>query len=80
MSYSGPRVEEWTGETEDVVEFVCGGQVIGYDRVGCWAAPILVGDRVSVTRTIAEVITRTGPVTYEIDLRAEWLPAPAERD
>jgi hypothetical protein len=78
VSHSGTRVEEWTGETEDVVEFVCGGQVIGYDRVGCWAAPIRVGDRVSLTRTVAVVVTRTGPVTYHIDLRAEWLPVPAE--
>jgi len=75
VTHAGPRVEEWTGEPEDVVEFVCGGQVVGYDRVGCWAAPIRVGDRVSVARTVAEVPTRTGPVRYLIDLWAEWLPA-----
>jgi hypothetical protein len=79
VTHAGPRIEEWTGEPEDVVEFVCDGQVIGYDRVGCWAAPIRVGDRVSVTRTVAEVGTRMGPVTYFINLRAEWLPAPAEQ-
>ena len=78
VSHSGPRVKGWTGEAEDVVEFMCGGQVIGYDRVGCWDAPIRVGDRVSITRTVAEVVTRSGPVTYYIDLQAEWLPAPAE--
>jgi hypothetical protein len=67
------------GEVEDVVEFVCSGQVIGYDRVGCWAVPIRVGDTVSVTRSIAEVPTRTGPMTYLIDLWAEWLPASNEQ-
>ena len=73
--HAGPRVEKQTDEPEDVVEFVCGGQVVGYDRVGCWAAPIRAGDRVSVARTTAEIPTRSGPVRYIIDLWAEWVPA-----
>ena len=78
VTHAGLRTGEWTGEQEDVVEFVCGGQVVGYDRVGCWAAPFRVGDCLSVTRTSAELPTRTGPVRFSIDLRAEWLTAPAE--
>jgi hypothetical protein len=74
VTHAGPRLQEW-GEVEDVVEFVCGGRVIRYDRVECWAGPIRIGDLVSVTRTVVEVPTRTVPMTYLIDLRAEWLPA-----
>ena len=75
VTFAGPRIEEATGEPEDVVELVCGGETTTYDRVGCWVAPFCVGDRVSVTRTVAEVETRFGPMRYQFDLRAEWLPA-----
>ena len=78
--HSGARIEEWTGEEEDVIEFLCGEQVVGYDRVGCWVAPICVGDRISVTHTVAELATRTGLVTYIIDLWAEWWPVPTEEN
>jgi hypothetical protein len=72
----GPRPEPWSDAPEDVVEFVAGGQAVAYDRVDHWAAvPVRVGDRVTVTRTFAELATRTGPVRYRIDLRAEWVAA-----
>lgn len=72
----GPRPEPWSDEPEDVVEFLAVGQAIAYDRVDHWAAvPICVGDRIAVTRTVAELATRTGPVRYLIDLRAEWVAA-----
>ena len=77
--HSGPQVDEFN-ETEDVVEFVCGDEVIGYPRLGPWGAPIRVGDWVSLTHTIAEFPTRTGPVRYIIDLWAEWLPASADHE
>jgi hypothetical protein len=80
VSLVGARPEPWSDEPEDVVEFVCGAQAIAYDRLDHWAAhPIRVGDRVSITRTVAELSTRTGPVRYLIDLRGEWLPTPAKQ-
>ena len=61
------------GETEDVIEFVTGIRVVGYDRVDHWTAvPICVGDRVTVTRTLVELRAPTRLVRYQIDLRAEW--------
>jgi hypothetical protein len=75
VSHVGPRLQEW-GEVEDLIEFVSDGQVIGYDRDGHWAAfPIRVGDHLEITRTIANLVTRTGPVQYQIDLRCEWIPS-----
>ncbi len=75
VTFVGLRLEEWTNEEEDVVEFVVDGQVFGYDRVGPWTSvPIRVGDILNLTRTIAEVHTWTGPVIYVIDIRCEWLP------
>ncbi|MEO6810770.1 MAG: hypothetical protein ABI353_16770 [Isosphaeraceae bacterium] len=51
-------------------------EAIVYERVDHWTAhPIRVGDRVYVTRTVADLVTQTGPVRYLIDVRAEWLPA-----
>jgi len=77
VSWVGPKFDPSSDEQQDVVEFVCDGKVIGYDRVGHWAAfPIRVGDRVTITRVVAEVPTRTGPVTALIDVGGEWLPAP----
>jgi hypothetical protein len=72
----GARPEPWSDEPEDVVEFVAGGQAIAYDRVDHWAAvPIRVGDRIIITRTVAELAMRTGRVRCLIDLHAEWLAA-----
>jgi uncharacterized protein (TIGR02996 family) len=68
------------GETEDVIEFVSGIRVVGYDRVDHWAAvPICVGDRVTVNRTVAELQTPTGLMRYLIDLRAEWVATHEEQ-
>ena len=76
VSLVGARPEPWSDEPEDVVEFVCGGRAITYDRADHWArVPICVGDRITVTRTIAELATRTGPMRYLIDLHAEWVAA-----
>ncbi len=73
VTFVGSRSYQ-VGETEDVIEFVSGIRVVGYDRVDHWTAvPICVGDRVTVTRTVAELHTRTGLVRYLIDLRAEWV-------
>ena len=78
VTHVGPR-PDWCGEQEDVIEFSCRGRTNAYDRLGHWAArPIRVGDLVCVTRTVAELSTRTGPVLYMIDLRAEWWPASVE--
>lgn len=77
VTHAGPQVDEFN-ETEDIIEFDCGDQVIGYDQLGAWAAPIKTGDWVSVTRTIAEWHTQTGPLRCIIDLWAEWLPASAD--
>ena len=75
VSHVGARPTDWD-ESEDVIEFVCEGKALAYDRVGPWAAPgIRRGDWITLTRTIAVIHTRTGPVTYEIDLRAEWDPS-----
>jgi hypothetical protein len=75
VSHVGPR-EEHFGETEDVVEFDCGGGAVAYDRLDHWAAqPIRIGDRIGITRSEAEVHTPTGPIRYLIDLRAEWFPS-----
>jgi len=75
VSVVGQR-PDWTHEPEDVVEFVAGGQPVAYDRVDHWAkVPIRVGDQITVTRTVAELATQTGPVWYLIDLRAEWVAA-----
>jgi hypothetical protein len=80
VSLVGPPWEPWPDESADVVEFDCDGQVLAYDRLDHWAAhPIRVGDRVNITRTVADLHTRTGPVRYLIDLRAEWLPASGEQ-
>jgi hypothetical protein len=77
----GGRTEPWSDEPEDVIEFRCGEQTIGYDRVEHWAAvPIQVGDRVRITRTVAELQTRIGPGQYVIDLRGEWFPATSDDD
>jgi len=79
VTHVGPR-QDWCGEQEDVVELSWGGRAIAYDRLDHWAVhPIRVGDRVCVTRTMAELSTRTGPVEYLFDLRAEWLAAPLEQ-
>ena len=79
VTYVGPR-QDWCDEQEDVIEFSCGGRTIVYDRLDHWAAhPIGVGDWVCVTRTVAELATRTGPMVYLIDLRAEWLAASVEQ-
>lgn len=76
VSLVGARPEPWSDEPEDVVEFVADGQAIAFDRVDHWAAaPICVGDRITVTRTVTELATRTGPVRYVINLRAEWVAA-----
>lgn len=78
VTHVGPR-QDWCDEQEDVIEFSCNGRTIAYDRLDHWAVhPIRVGDRVCVTRTEVELATRTGPVTYLIDLRAEWWAAPVE--
>jgi len=75
VSHVGPR-EDHFGETEDVVEFDCEGRAIAYDRLDHWADhPIRVGDRITITRTEADVSTPTGPIRSLIDLRAEWLPS-----
>lgn len=80
VTFVGPRPDPCFNEPEDVVEFESGGQVIGYNRVDHWAAvPIRVGDRVCVTRTVAELRTHRGRMRCLIDLRAEWDAAPVEQ-
>ncbi len=80
VTHVGPRCDCLSDESEDVVELVCDGQVFAYDRIGHWAAvPIQVGDQLSITRTVAEVETRTGPVRSLIDIKAEWLSVPADK-
>lgn len=80
VSFVGMRAGPSFDEPEDVVEFVCGGQPQVYDRLNHWAAhPIRVGDRVNLARTVVKVQTRTGPMRYLVDLRAEWLPATGGR-
>lgn len=75
VSLIGQR-PDWTFEPEDVIEFLSGGQAIAYDRTDHWAAvPVRLGDRITVTRTVAELATRTGSVRYLIDLCAEWVAA-----
>ena len=81
VTHVGPRLEEWTNEVEDIIEFAANGQTIGYDRYGLWAeTPIRVGDSITITRTVAELQTRYGRMTYEIDIECEWLTAIAESD
>ncbi len=73
VSIVGDRPEPWSDEPEDIIEFVVGGQAIAYDRVDYWAAhPIRVGDRITLNRTKVEAHTPTGPITWLVDLRAEW--------
>ena len=79
VTHVGMRREEWTNEAEDIIEFDVNGQNISYDREGTWAtAPIRVGDCVTVTRTIIELQTRSGPNTILIDLKCEWVPPSTE--
>jgi len=79
VSHVGPR-RDYFGELEDVVEFGCDGRAVAYDRLDHWAAhPIRVGDRISITRTEAELHTPTGPILFLIDLTAEWFPSRGPR-
>ncbi|QDU41386.1 hypothetical protein Mal4_57530 [Maioricimonas rarisocia] len=76
VTFVGERIDTFTDETEDVVEFVADGQPRAYGRTDHWAsAPIQVGDDLRIARTSVEVQTPTGPCRYIIDLRAEWFPA-----
>ncbi|OWK45470.1 hypothetical protein FRUB_01801 [Fimbriiglobus ruber] len=81
VTFVGSRpVCVWYGETEDVIEFVSGIRVVGYDRLDYWtAAPICVGDLVTVTRTVAGLQTPGRLMRSEIDLRVEWVTAHDEQ-
>jgi hypothetical protein len=75
VTHAGPRLEKWSDEVEDIIEFIANGKVIGYDRLGLWASVrIRIGDQISITRTTADLMTPTGPIEYLIDIRCEWIP------
>ncbi len=81
VTHVGPRLEEWSNEVEDYIAFDANGQSVGYDRNGLWAeTPIRVGDNITITRTVANLQTLYGQITYEIDIKFEWVTAMSELD
>lgn len=69
----GPRLDHW-GEKEDLVEFSCGNQDIGYDRIGPWLTnPIRVGDRIRILQTTVAFPHWAGSTVWHLEIQAEWI-------
>jgi hypothetical protein len=72
ITHVGFAVDEFTGEDCDIVRFYAHGRDHEYDREGFWLHPsIKMGNIITITTTMVEIATSSGPVTYLVDVKVE---------